>query len=125
MGDEPCTTQRMTSSPKSTRSTSPHQAAYAVERAKVLFGSYRRGDANDPDAYVAAIAAVLSSYDADLIRVVTDPRSGIATTEKFMAFMPNAGELKVYCDAIRDRRARYQCLDERPRQPIRALPETR
>lgn len=85
-----------------------------MERAKVLFGSYRRGDANDPDAYVAAIAAVLSSYDADLIRVVTDPRSGIATTEKFMAFMPNAGELKVYCDSVGAQRDRVKRLGSLP-----------
>ena len=108
MGDEPYTMQRMTSSRVSTRSTSPHQAAYAAERAKVLFGSYRRGDANDPDAYVAAITAVLACFETDLIREVTDPRTGIATTEKFMSFMPNAGELKVYCDGVAAKRARIQ-----------------
>ena len=58
MGDEPYTTQQKTSTktfsgaPRS--STSPHQAAYAAERARMLFGSYRRGDANDPTLYVAA-----------------------------------------------------------------------
>jgi hypothetical protein len=77
-----------------------------MERAKVLFGSYRRGDANDPDAYVAAVAAVLSLYDADLIREVTDPRTGIMTSEKYMSFMLNAGELKVYCEGIAARRDR-------------------
>jgi hypothetical protein len=80
----------------------------------VLFGSYRRGDANDPDAYVAAIAAVLSSYDTDLIREVTDPRTGIAATEKYMSFMPNAGELKVYCDGVGSRRDRIRRLGELP-----------
>lgn len=114
MGDEPYTTQQTTSSRRSTRSTSPHQAAYAIERAKVLFGSYRRGDANDPDAYVAAISAVLSIYDTDLIREVTDPRTGIATSEKYMSFMPNAGELKVYCDTIANRRDRLQRLGALP-----------
>lgn len=77
-----------------------------MERAKVLFGCYRRGDANDPDQYIASIAAVLTLYEPDLIREVTDPRSGISTTEKFTAFMPNSGELKAYCDGIRDRRYR-------------------
>lgn len=84
-----------------------------MQRAEILFGSYRRGDANDPERYVAAIAAVLSMYEPDLIREVTDPRSGIATTEKYMSFMPNAGELKVYCDqqaAIRDRIQRLGAL---------------
>src|ERR1700730_13554767 len=114
MGDEPYTTQRTTFSPRSTRSMSPHQAAYAAERAKVLFGSYRRGDANDPDAYVASIAAVLSMYDTDLIREVTDPRTGIMTSEKYMSFMPNAGELKVYCEGQAARRERLRRLGELP-----------
>jgi hypothetical protein len=110
MGDEPYTTQRTTSSQSSRRSTSPHQAAYAAERAKLLFGSYRRGDANDPDTYVAAITAVLCRYDTDLIREVTDPNLGIATSDKFSAFMPNAGELKIYCEGIAARRARLERL---------------
>lgn len=76
----------------------------------MLFGSYRRGDANDPDAYVAAITAVLSIYDTDLMREVTDPRSGIQTSEKYMSFMPNAGELKVYCDGVANRRANIERL---------------
>lgn len=122
MGDEPYTMQRMTLSQGSKRSTSPHQAAYAAERAKVLFGSYRRGDANDPDAYVAAIGAVLSTYDADLIREVTDPRTGIATSEKFMSFMPNAGELKVFCDGVAVRREKIKRLAELPKvAPVHAM----
>lgn len=76
----------------------------------MLFGCYRRGDANDPETYVAAVSAVLASYDVDLIREVTDPRTGIATTEKFSAFMPNAGELKIYCEGIAARKARLERL---------------
>lgn len=86
------------------------QAIYAAERARILFGAYRRGDANDPDTYVAAIAAVLALYAPSLIKLVTDPRTGISTTEKFRTFMPNSGELKAYCDeqqAIMDRHRRY------------------
>jgi hypothetical protein len=123
MGDERFTTQRTTSMRGSSRSTSPHQAAYATERAKVLFGSYRRGDANDPDAYVAAITAVLSTYDPDLIREVTDPRTGVCTSEKYMSFMPNAGELKVYCDGLAARRQRLQHLGSLPKpERVRLAP---
>lgn len=56
---------------------------------------------------MAAIAAVLAMYEPDLIREATDPRTGIQATEKFAAFMPNAGELKIFCDAIASQRARY------------------
>lgn len=119
MGDEPYTTQRgtstRTSSTASRHSTSPHHAAYAAQRAKLLFGCYRRGDANDPDTYVAAMAAVLARFDPELVREVTDPNTGIQTTEKYMSFMPNAGELKVYCDAIAARQHRLQELGKLPR----------
>lgn len=81
----------------------------------MLFGSYRRGDANDPDAYVAAIAAVLAMYEMDLIREVTDPRTGISATEKFASFMPNAGELKLYCDGEARRKANLARLAALPK----------
>lgn len=94
---------------------------YATERAKMLFGCYRRTDAADPDVYVAAVAIVLSLYDPDLIREVTDPRTGIQTSEKFAAFMPNAGELKVYCEVIATRRERLEKWQTRA-QPAPRLP---
>ena len=103
--------------------------AYATERAKILFGSYRRGDANDPEIYVASIARVLSSFDADLMREVTDPLTGIQTSEKHMTFMPNAGELKRYCDGVADRRDRLQRLGSKPapdfNRPALPRPEPR
>jgi hypothetical protein len=86
-----------------------------MERARMLFGCYRRGDANDPETYVAAISAVLAIYPTDLIREVTDPRTGIQTTERFETFMPNAGELKRYCEGIAARNERLQKLGSLPR----------
>jgi len=53
-------------------------------------------------------------FDLDLIRDVTDPRTGIATTEKFKSFMPNAGELKIYCDEVAARRDRIKHLGSLP-----------
>jgi hypothetical protein len=85
----------------------------------MLFGCYRRGDANDPETYVRAIGAVLSSYDADLMREVTDPRTGICATEKYMSFMPNAGELKVYCEAVAARKERLKRLGDLPKPDFR------
>ena len=88
----------------------------------MLFAGYRRGDANDPDGYVASIAAVLSMYEPELIRRVTDPRTGISTTEKFMSFMPNSGELKVYCDQQAERDARLQQYRKLARVERMSLP---
>lgn len=116
MQNERFTTQRETSSPKSDPLTTRLQREnYATERAALLFGCYRRGDANDPDTYVAAIAAVLSLYDLDIIREATDPRTGVQTSEKFAAFMPNSGELKAYCEAIAARKHRLEQLAKIPR----------
>lgn len=58
---------------------------------------------------------MLTLYDFELMREVTDPRTGICTSEKFCSFMPNAGELKVYCDAIDARQHRLQELGKLPR----------
>lgn len=95
----------------SSNSTNQAHLTYAADRAKVLFGCYRRGEANDPERYVASIAAVLACYDAELIREVTDPRTGISThhdeDDDFRRFMPNSGQLKSYCEKIAARRARY------------------
>jgi hypothetical protein len=118
MENERYTTQRGTSrqaSQQESGSSTNQRLSYATSRAEVLFGCYRRGDANDPDRYVAAIAAVLTLYDFELMREVTDPRTGIMTTEKFASFMPNAGELKVYCEAVAARKDRLQRLGELPR----------
>lgn len=118
MGDKRFTPQHETSQNSSRPSTNQLQL-YASQRAEVLFGCYRRGDANDPERYVAAVAAVLSLYDFELIREVTDPRTGIMTTEKFAAFMPNAGELRIYCEAQAARKDRLRRLGER-RIPVAA-----
>ena len=93
-----------------------------MERAKVLFGCYRRGDANDPDQYVASIAAVLTLYEPDLMRQATDPRSGISTNEKFCDYMPNSGQLKVFCDEMRDRKHRYDRLASTSYRPSTTPP---
>lgn len=55
----------------------------------------------------------MTLYDADLIREVTDPRTGIQTSEKFETFLPQSGELKRYCDSIaahRDRMAKLAAI---------------
>jgi hypothetical protein len=55
---------------------------------------------------VAAVAAVLSLYQDWVIRVATDPRTGIGTVEPYTRYMPNPGELKLFCDNLAARAAR-------------------
>ena len=78
------------------RPISAEQAQYAAERARVLFGCYRKGDANDPDTYTAAITAVLAEYAPEVMRAVTDPRTGIP---RKLSWLPTIKEVSDACDA--------------------------
>jgi hypothetical protein len=50
----------------------------------LLFGCYPRGQANDPDTYVMAVAAVLCEYPTEVACHVTDPRTGVARKVRFL-----------------------------------------
>lgn len=112
------------SSTPSEASTNPLRAIYSGQRARLMLGCYRKGDANDPDTYVAAIAAVLATFDPEIVREATDPRTGIQSTDKFTAFMPNAGEVRTFCvdlAARKERLERYRLLppaEPRVRVPV-------
>ena len=75
-----------------------------------MFSGYRRGDANEPDGYVASVALVLSAYDSEVIIEATDPRTGVQNVYK--DYMPNSGQVKAFCDVILARRkpSRYAGL---------------
>ena len=91
----------------------------------MLFGYYRRSEANDPVRYAAGIAAVLMDYSEPLVHRVTDALTGIHTTEKFRGFLPNVGELKAYCDQVAAVEARMGEHAKRPKVqflPMAPLP---
>jgi hypothetical protein len=60
----------------------------------MLFGCYRKGDANDPEIYTAAIAATLADFSAEVVQYVTDPRTGIASKLKWL---PAVAEVREEC----------------------------
>ena len=72
------------SSKKSAPSTSDQSriTPYAAERAGLLFGSFRKGEANDPETFVAVIAATLARYPEDVITTVTH-FTGLPTQQDF------------------------------------------
>jgi hypothetical protein len=78
---------------------------YAAERARLLFGCYRRGDANDPETYVAAITATLARYPEDIIREVTHPANGLPTKNDFL---PTVKEVFDACEAKMYVRRRHE-----------------
>lgn len=69
--------------------------SYAAERARLLLGCYRTGEANDPETYVAAITAVLSRYPEQVITSVTHPVSGLPSSIKWL---PSVTEVREECE---------------------------
>lgn len=69
--------------------------SYAAQRAKILFGCYRTGDANDPQTYVAAVTAILARYPEEVITAVTHPASGLPSKK---SWLPTVKELCDACD---------------------------
>jgi hypothetical protein len=78
--------------------TSGTPPTLAAERARLLFGCYRKADANDPETYTAAIAAILAEYSPEVVQRVTDPRTGIARKIKFL---PTVAEMSEECEAAK------------------------
>lgn len=66
-----------------------------------MFGCYRRGDANDPDIYVAACTAVLTHYTSEIVKAVTDPCFGLPSrkTDSGWSGLPDVADVKETCEA--------------------------
>lgn len=88
-------------------------ASYAADRARLLLGCYRKGEANDPETYVAAITATLSRYPEEVITAVTHPASGLPVT---LSWLPTVKDVKDACETalypIRQRELRDQRVTE-------------
>lgn len=69
--------------------------SYAAQRAKLLLGCYRTGDANDPETYVAAITAILARYPEQVITSVTHPATGLPSKK---SWLPTVKEVTDACD---------------------------
>ena len=87
------------SSSTTSKDLAQDRALFAAKRAAILFGCYRRGEANDPETYTMGITAILSEYSEEVILHVTDPRTGIARKIKFLPSIP---EVDAACMAHAD-----------------------
>lgn len=85
--------QIVSSNPASSLDLAP--ADLCLKRAKLLFGCFRKGEANDPEIFVASVAAVLGDYPASVVERVTDPRTGLA---RRCNFIPTIKEISDACD---------------------------
>jgi len=70
---------------------------FATERARLLLGQFRRGEANDPGTFVTSIAAVLARYSEAIVATVTDPRMGLATATDWL---PTVREVVEACEKL-------------------------
>lgn len=78
----------------------------AARRAAILFGCYRKADANDPDIYAAAVTAILCDYDEETVVYITDPRTGIARKSNFLPTIAELDKaLRSHSDFVRMRDA--------------------
>ena len=99
-------------------------AEVAAQRAGLLFGCYRRNDANDPMTFTAAVTAVLAQFSREIVEHVTDPVSGIASQ---IQWLPSIAEIRKACD---DRQAHLDKLADfnmrfAGRRPVYSLIENR
>jgi hypothetical protein len=63
----------------------------ASYHAKLILGSYRADQANDPDVYITAITHLLARYAPDIGARLTDPKDGVAGKYKFL---PTVSEVR-------------------------------
>lgn len=61
----------------------------------MLFGCYRKGEAEDPDTYAAAVAAVLAAYPTPIVYRVTDPLRGLPGRSRWL---PTVAEVRDACE---------------------------
>lgn len=87
----------------------------AASRAQLMFGCYRKGDANDPDTYTAAVAAVLTRYPPEVVAQVTDPRTGLPSRSDFL---PTVKEVHDACELIVEREARAVAREKMEREQV-------
>lgn len=74
------------------KSSTPSQAAKA---AKTIVGTFAHVRADNPETFIASIAAVLSQYPLGVVEDCADPRIGIARKVEFLSVK----SLVEWCDA--------------------------
>lgn len=85
-----------------------------------MFGCYRKGEANDPETYVAAITATLARYPEDVIISVTHPASGLPVKQNFL---PTVKEVFDACEELLGPRKRKAELDRAREKQFAELAE--
>lgn len=75
----------------------------------MLFGCYRKTEANDAEVLAAAVAATLAEFPVEVIEYVTDPRTGLPATSKWP---PTVFEVREACEKRLEMQDVYRKLEE-------------
>jgi hypothetical protein len=86
-----------------------------LERTRILFGCYRKTDANDPEIYLTAAVAILLQYPKTIIDHVTDPVHGLPASKYFL---PSIAEIREACEI----RSRFEQTIAKPAHKPRSQP---
>jgi hypothetical protein len=78
--ERPCSTLPTNSPPNLPQNAAPE---FAVARARLLVGCYRREDFSDPEIAFRAFVSVLARYPEDIVIKVTEPATGIPSKLKW------------------------------------------
>lgn len=110
------TFQKLPSSMPQTPSSNGHdnRRELVAKRVRLMFGCFRRGEAEDVKTYTAAVANVLLDYSEDIIVSVTEPATGLPV--KF-DWLPTLKQVRDECERLKDLRApvtRAAALLEKP-----------
>lgn len=91
-----------------------------TQRIKMIFSAYRRDDFADADGFMLQLGMVLERYSDEVIRIVSDPRTGVQRRHKFP---PSIAEVVEACEAEATSIATRARLEAIPRPRPRALLE--
>jgi hypothetical protein len=80
-------------------SISAERMAWATRQARLFFGSFRKADADNPEAFSAGCLRLFTSYDPDVVQYVVDPITGIPGRS---VWLPSLSEVKSALDARAD-----------------------
>lgn len=81
--------------------------------AETICGCYRRDEAQNPEIFAAALAAVLMDYPADIVRLAADPRTGVVVS--FPMGLPNVGQIRAFLEDKLSHREKLQRLASLPK----------
>lgn len=113
----PAASRMLSESSKSPHNASKAKAEY-MRAARLLLGSSRTGEANDPEVYVAGVVRILSAYPMEVVEQVIDPFHGLPGK---LDWLPKFSEIKRACDefyAPIRRLERMREWDERTKRQI-------